>query len=76
MALGLNKSDNGPTPVSLGGFHHQVHRSPDNAHFSEVDLIGTDFMNSYEINLWWEHRKKIGKMYIGGGWKAPSKQEV
>ena len=70
LALGLNEFSYGPILMSLGGHPHLVTKSPDTSHFREVNIMGIDFMNAFNITLWWDFPKRRGKLYIGEEWEV------
>jgi hypothetical protein len=34
----------GPTPVTIAGYRHYVNVSPSNSHFSDISLLGSDYI--------------------------------
>ncbi|KAI9767813.1 MAG: hypothetical protein M1840_005494 [Geoglossum simile] len=59
-----------PTPVKIAGYHHTVFMSPHKSHFSDLNILGVDFYNAYNVNAWHDYRNQKAKLYFGRQWEV------
>jgi hypothetical protein len=48
--LGIKDNDD-PTYVTIAGYTHLSHMSPEKAHFAEISILGADFCNAHKVSL-------------------------
>lgn len=50
--------------ITIGGHDHPIHVPPASSHFSDVNILGTDFryMKKFKVKICGKHRVK---MYFG-----------
>lgn len=59
-----------PTIVTIASFHHSVHQSPATSHFSDLNLLGSDFTMATEMVQIPDRLCKIVKLHFGGLFKG------
>lgn len=60
----------------MGGYHHPVHTSPTSSHFTDINLLGVDFCNVYDVSLWYDHVDGRVKLYFGTKWEVVKKSKL
>jgi hypothetical protein len=51
--------------------------SPPNSHFPDINILGADFCNEYDVRVWHEHKNQTAKLYFGGDqWELNKKLEL
>lgn len=60
--------------VTIAGYHHQVHVSPSNSHFPEVNILGSDFCIAQKVGLVPNRAKGTVNLYFdfGAKWEMPT----
>ncbi|KAH0609470.1 uncharacterized protein H6S33_012956 [Morchella sextelata] len=64
------------TPVTIGGHPKEVYMSPRNSHFTDINLLGTDFCSAHNTNLWFDFQRRRMKMYFGKKWKVVEESKL
>ncbi|KAF8455263.1 hypothetical protein BDZ91DRAFT_746834 [Kalaharituber pfeilii] len=65
-----------PTTVTIAGYHHAIHRSPETSHFTEVNLLGADFASQYNVSPWYNYQSGRMKLYFGTDWEVTEKPKL
>ncbi|KAF8469045.1 hypothetical protein BDZ91DRAFT_83279 [Kalaharituber pfeilii] len=65
-----------PTTVTIAGYHHATHRSPESSHFTEVNLLGADFASQYNVSPWYNYPSGRVKLYFGTDWEVTEKSKL
>ncbi|KAG0640738.1 hypothetical protein HOY80DRAFT_1021745 [Tuber brumale] len=68
--FGITPADVSAT-VAIAGHHHTVYRAPQHSHFTEVDILGTHFLNAHGASLITDFDALRAKLFFGGtAWKV------
>ncbi|KAI9859248.1 MAG: hypothetical protein M1813_007022 [Trichoglossum hirsutum] len=65
----LNIKENIPTSVTIAGYVHPVYTSPNESHFSDINILGMDFFNTHRVQLWFDYDEAQVKLYFGENWR-------
>lgn len=59
--------------VKIAGYNHPIYLSPKTSHFADLNILGFDFVNSYNLALGPNSRKGTADFYFGWGtkWETP-----
>ncbi|KAF8454684.1 hypothetical protein BDZ91DRAFT_801666 [Kalaharituber pfeilii] len=72
--VGVRKGQ--PTTVKIGGSYHPVHMSPESSHFSDVNLLGVDFLNACDVFPWYDYENDKVRLYFGKEWVVVKKSKL
>jgi len=63
-----------PIPVKLAGYRQLVFRSPNNSHFTNINILGMNFCNVNEVRPWHDFKNRKAKLFFGGEWEEPHRK--
>jgi hypothetical protein len=75
----LGIRDDPPSIVKIAGYYSPVHTSPTDSHFAGLNLLGSDFINAYDVFI--RHDSGSGgsrkaKLYFGDHWDNIEKPKL
>ncbi|KAH0609461.1 uncharacterized protein H6S33_012947 [Morchella sextelata] len=62
--------------VMIGGHPHFVLQSPLDSHFSDINLLGTDFCSGQNVFKVEDYPKRRVKLYFGGEWEVTANPKL
>lgn len=66
----------GPARVKIAGRYHPVYRSPTDHFFTELNILGMDFFNFYDVSQVNDFKKARAKLYFGTDWEMAKKSKL
>lgn len=61
----LNLSKDGPTSAHIAGYKHPVQMSPSNSDFADINIIGADFLDGYQVSTCFLGSGKVRYLFEG-----------
>lgn len=61
--------------VSIGGYDHDVLPEPDEPQFTDLNIIGGDFLHLNKGQAWYDYVEGRVTVHFGGGWEPRKKLE-
>ncbi|CUS15246.1 unnamed protein product [Tuber aestivum] len=71
--FGITKKLPSPHRVTIAGYPHVVYRSPSSGTFSNINILGMDFLRLNQISLWNDFEKHQVRMPFGQKWEPHRK---
>ena len=65
--LGISEDYVGAVPVSIAGRSQRVFRAPINHSFSDINILGMDFVNDFVANVSFDVEKSRAKIHFSEG---------
>lgn len=62
--------------VQIAGYPHAAHVSPEGSHFADINILGNDFINSYDLALGTKYRHAKVDIYFNWDteWETPKRK--